>query len=44
MVIVGGNGHDDTGSNLGRHCISHNTNILGKDMNPIILPLAMGKS
>ena len=24
-------------------CISHNTNIFGKGMNPIILPLAMGK-
>ena len=24
-------------------CISHNTNTLGKGMNPIILPLAMGK-
>ena len=24
-------------------CISHSTNTLGKGMNPIILPLAMGK-
>ena len=24
-------------------CISHSTNILGKGMNPIILPPAMGK-
>ena len=24
-------------------CISHNTNILGKGINPIILPPAMGK-
>ena len=24
-------------------CISHCTNTLGKSMNPIILPLAMGK-
>ena len=24
-------------------CISHNTNTLGKGMNPIIIPLAMGK-
>ena len=24
-------------------CISHSNSILGKDMNPIILPLAMGK-
>ena len=32
MVIVIGNGH-----------ISHSTNTLGKGMNPIILPPAMGK-
>ena len=25
------------------HCISHTTNNLGKGMNPIILPPAMGK-
>ena len=25
-------------------CISHSTNTLGKRMNPIILPPAMGKS
>ena len=25
-------------------CISHSTNTLGKDTNPIILPPAMGKS
>ena len=25
------------------HCISHSTNTLGKGMNPIILPPAMGK-
>ena len=42
MVIVGGNGHqvqilDET------DYISHSTNTLGKGMNPIILPLAMGK-
>ena len=39
MVIVvggGGNGHGDTSSNPG-------TNTLGKGMNPIILPPAMGK-
>ena len=24
-------------------CISHSTNTLGKGMNPVILPLAMGK-
>ena len=35
MVIVIGNGYGD--------CISHSTNILGKGMNPIILPPAMGK-
>ena len=43
MVIVIGNGHCDTSSNPGRDCISHNTNTLGKGMNPIILPPAMGK-
>ena len=44
MVIVVGNGHatrvqtlDETG------CVSHSTNTLGKGMNPIILPSAMGK-
>ena len=44
MVIVVGNGHgawvqilDET------DCSSHSTNTLGKDMNPIILPPAMGK-
>ena len=36
MVIVLGNGHGDTSSNPG-------TNTLGKGMNPIILPPAMGK-
>ena len=35
MVIVVGNGHGDTSS--------HSTNALGKGMNPIILPPAMGK-
>ena len=41
MVIVIGNGHS---SNPGQtDCISHNTNTLGKGMNPIILPPAMGK-
>ena len=40
MVIVVGNGHDDTSSN---QSISHSTNTLGKGMNPIILPPAMGK-
>ena len=44
MVIVAGNGHGDTNSNLGEpDCLSHCTNILGKGMNPIILPPAMGK-
>ena len=44
MVIVVGNGHGDTGSNPDEtDCISHCTNTLGKGMNPIILPPAMGK-
>ena len=44
MVIVVGNGHGDTSSNLDEtDCISHSTNTLGKGMNPIILPPAMGK-
>ena len=44
MVIVIGNGHGDTSSNPGKtDCISHSTNTLGKGMNPIILPPAMGK-
>ena len=44
MVIVVGNGHGDTSSNLDEtDCISHSTNTLGKGMNPIILPTAMGK-
>ena len=43
MVIVLGNGDVDTSSNPGRDCISHSTNTLGKGMNPIILPPAMGK-
>ena len=44
MVIVVGNGHDDTSSNPGPgYCISHSTNTLGKGMNPIILSPAMGK-
>ena len=44
MVIVVGNGHgirvqikDEA------DCISHSTNTLGKGLNPIILPLAMGR-
>ena len=44
VVIVVGNGHGDTSSNLDEtDCISHSTNTLGKGMNPIILPPAMGK-
>ena len=44
MIIVVGNGHGDTSSNLEEtDCISHSTNTLGKGMNPIILPPAMGK-
>ena len=44
MVIVVGNGHGNTSSNLDEtDHISHSTNTFGKDMNPIILPLAMGK-
>ena len=44
MVIVVGNGHGDTSSNLDEtDCISHSTNTLGKGMNPIILPPVMGK-
>ena len=41
MVIVVVNGHGDTSSKP--DCISHSTNTLGKCMNPIILPPAMGK-
>ena len=44
MVIVVGNGLGDSNSILEEaDCISHSTNILGKGMNPIILPPAMGK-
>ena len=43
MVIVVGNGHGDMSSNPGRDCISYSTNTLGKGMNLIILPPAMGK-
>ena len=43
MVIVVGNEHGDMSSNPGRDCISRSTNTLGKGMNPIILPPAMGK-
>ena len=44
VVIVVGNGHGDTSSNLDEtDCISHSTNTHDKGMNPIILPPAMGK-
>ena len=44
MVIIVGNGHGDTSSNPDEaDCISHNTNTLGKGINPIIVPPAMGK-
>ena len=44
MVIVVGNGHGDTSSNLDEaDSISHCTNTLGKGMNPIIIPPVMGK-
>ena len=39
MVIVVGIGHGDTSL----IAFSHSTNTLGKGMNPIILPPAMGK-
>ena len=42
IVIVIGNEHGDTSSNPGRDWI-HSTNTLGKVMNPIILPPAMGE-
>ena len=42
VVIVVGNGHGDTSSNPGPDWL-HSTNTLGEDMNPIILPPAMGK-
>ena len=44
MVIVVGNGHGDMSSNPGQiDCISHSTNTIGKGINPIIIPPAMGK-
>ena len=42
-VIVTGYGHGNSSSNPGPDCISHNTNTLGKGMNPNILPSAMVK-
>ena len=39
-----GNGHATRVQILDENnCISHGTNTLGKGMNPIILPLTMGK-
>ena len=43
VVIAVGNERSDTSSNPGWDCISHSTNTLGKGMNPIIVPPAMGK-
>ena len=44
MVIVVENGHVDTSSKPGHaDCILHRTDTLGKGMNPITLPPAMGK-
>ena len=43
MVIVAGIGHGRHEFKSWTDCISHSTNTLGKGMNPIILPPAMGK-
>ena len=44
IVIVVRNGLGDTSSIVDEtDCISHSTNTLGKGMNSIILPPAMGK-
>ena len=43
MFTVVGNRPDDTSSNPEGDCISHSANNLGKDMNPIIFFLAIGK-
>ena len=45
VVIAVGNEHGDTRVQIldETDCISHSTNTLGKGMNPIILPPAMGK-
>ena len=44
VVIAVGNEHGDTSSKPDEtDCISQSTNTLGKGMNPIILPPAMGK-
>ena len=42
MVIVAGCGHGYTSSDPGPDWL-HSSNTLGKGMNPIILPPAMGK-
>ena len=44
MITVIKRGHGDPCSNARRVCfISHSTNTLGKSINPIILPQAIGK-
>ena len=44
IVIVVGNEHATRVQILDlTDCISHSTNTLGKGMNPIVLPPAMGK-
>ena len=44
IIIIIGNGHTELSSNPGLTvCSSHSASILGKDMNPIILPPALGK-
>ena len=43
MVIVAGYGHGDTSSNPESDWLHLIYNTLGKGMNPIILPPAMGK-
>ena len=44
MVIVTGYGNGNTSSIPGQDWLySHSTNTIGKGMNPIILPPAMGK-
>ena len=37
MIAIKGNEYNEV------DCISHSTNTIGKGMNPIILPPAMGK-
>ena len=43
MVIIVGIGHGDTSSNPGQDWLHFTLQYLGKGMNPIILPPAMGK-